>query len=111
MLSAGPNRELTYWLREGKSANAEVDFVVAFDDNIVPVEVKSGTGGGLKSVHQFAGEKEAKLAIRFDTGMPSVQKITTAIRKHKRASNVEYQLVSLPLYLVERLPELIPQLN
>ena len=37
-----PNRELTYWLREGRSNNAEFDYVTEFGGPIVPIEVKSG---------------------------------------------------------------------
>jgi predicted AAA+ superfamily ATPase len=33
---------LHYWLREGKSENAEVDYVVAEDGKILPIEVKAG---------------------------------------------------------------------
>ena len=40
LLARSPNRELTYWLREGRTANAEVDYVAAFDGRIVPIEVK-----------------------------------------------------------------------
>jgi len=54
-LSTGPNRELTYWLREGKANNAEVDFVIALNGQIVPIEIKSGSSGTLKSLHQFMG--------------------------------------------------------
>jgi len=42
LLAESPNRELTYWLREGRSSNAEVDFVMAFEGQIVPIEVKAG---------------------------------------------------------------------
>ena len=48
LLADRPNRELTYWLREGRSSNAEVDFVVALDGRIVPIEVKAGGRGSLK---------------------------------------------------------------
>ena len=37
---------------------AEVDYVAAFDGRIVPIEVKAGASGALKSLHQFAAEKE-----------------------------------------------------
>jgi predicted AAA+ superfamily ATPase len=107
LMADSPNRELTYWLREGKSANAEVDFVVAFDGRIVPVEVKAGTRGSLRSLHQFAGEKSAALAVRFDSNPPSKQTVTTTVMKGGRSIDVKYDLLSLPLYLVERLPELI----
>ena len=45
---------LNYWLREGKSANAEVDYAIARGARIVPVEVKAGTSGILRSLHWAA---------------------------------------------------------
>lgn len=107
LLSTSPNRELTYWLREGRSNNAEVDYVIALNGRIVPIEIKSGSSGSLKSLHQFAGEKGTDLAVRFDTGLPSVQTVNTKIQKSQRSVSCEYQLLTLPLYLVERLPELV----
>ncbi len=41
---------LTYWLRESKSANAEVDYVVSQGNLILPIEVKAGKSGSLKSL-------------------------------------------------------------
>jgi Predicted ATPase (AAA+ superfamily) len=102
-----PNRELTYWLREGKSSNAEIDFVTAFDGQIVPVEVKSGGRGRLKSLHQFMGEKKLPLAVRFDANLPSEQTVETVIRKEGREVKVRYRLLSLPLYLVERMRDVV----
>ena len=101
------NRELTYWLREGKANNAQVDFLAAFDGRIVPIEVKAGSRGSLRSLHQFAGEKQISLAVRFDTNLPSTHTVEATIRKDGHSMDVKYQLMSLPLYLVERLPELI----
>jgi predicted AAA+ superfamily ATPase len=107
LLADSPNRELTYWLREGRTSNAEVDFVVAFDGRIVPVEVKAGNRGSLRSLHQFMGEKSAPLAVRFDCNLPSTQTVDAVIRKSGVATPVQYKLMSLPLYLVERLPDLV----
>lgn len=45
--------ELYYWHREQKSSNAEVDFLVAKNTTIIPVEVKSGERGKLKSLRLF----------------------------------------------------------
>jgi predicted AAA+ superfamily ATPase len=45
--------ELYYWHREAPASNAEVDFVVVKDREIVPVEVKSGVRGGIKSMSLF----------------------------------------------------------
>jgi len=42
---------LYYWARDAKSSSAEVDYLTVCDGKIYPVEVKSGTGGRLKSLH------------------------------------------------------------
>jgi len=107
MLSSLPNRELTYWLRQGRSNNAEIDYVIALDGQIVPIEVKSGATGSLRSLHQFMGEKNLPVAIRFDASVPSSQQIQTTMMKNGESTRVDYRLISLPLYLVERLPELV----
>ncbi len=106
ILSATANRQLTYWLREGRSTNAEVDYVVALHGQIIPIEIKAGATGSLKSLHQFIGEKGVPLAIRLDTGLPSKQSIHTRIRQRDKTLDINYQLLSLPLYLVERLATL-----
>ncbi|MGH8288868.1 MAG: ATP-binding protein [Steroidobacteraceae bacterium] len=107
MLADSPNRELTYWLRAGRSSNAEVDFVIAIEGAIVPVEVKAGARGSLRSLHQFIAEKHAPLAVRFDTNPPSRQTVATTVQTAAGARHVEYELLSLPLYLVERTADLV----
>ena len=107
LLAESPNRELTYWLREGRSANAEVDFVIALGGQIIPIEVKAGASGSLKSLHQFMGEKQSPLALRLDASPPSVNTVNAVINSAKQRREVSYQLVSLPLYLVERLPTVV----
>ncbi len=111
MLADSPNRELNYWLREGRSSNAELDFVIALGGDIIPIEVKSGATGSLKSLHQFMGSKPAPVAVRFDTQLPSVQQIDTVINMNKQRKQVKYQLISLPLYLVERLECIVESLR
>jgi len=41
-------------LREGRANNAEVDFLLQAEQAVLPVEVKAGKGGSLKSLFQFA---------------------------------------------------------
>lgn len=107
LLADAPSRELNYWLREGRSANAEVDYVAAFGGRIVPIEVKAGASGSLKSLHQFVAQKRASLAVRFDAAPPSLQTVRTTVRRDGEPIEVRYRLLSLPLYLVERLPALV----
>lgn len=103
LLAESPNRELTYWLREGRSANAELDYVVALEGQIIPVEVKAGASGSMKSLHQFMAEKQAPFAVRFDAGLPAISTVNAVVNSDNQRKDVSYKLVSLPLYLVERL--------
>ena len=64
--------QLCYWIREGKSSNAEVDYVISRGNLIVPIEVKACKSGSLKSLQQFVFRKRVALAVRFDLNPPSV---------------------------------------
>jgi predicted AAA+ superfamily ATPase len=44
-------RELFYWSREARGSQAEVDYLAVQNGRIHPVEVKSGAGGQLRSLH------------------------------------------------------------
>ena len=65
--------ELYYWLREGRSNNAEVDFVIQKGLEIIPIEVKFGKSGSIKSLVQFVKERGSKRAIRFFSGEPKIE--------------------------------------
>ena len=66
---------LHYWQRSGKKGNAEVDFIIQLGSDIIPLEVKAGTTGTLKSLHQFMAEKHARLAVRLDLNPPSFHQV------------------------------------
>jgi predicted AAA+ superfamily ATPase len=55
---------LHYWHREEKSSQAEVDYVVQMGAEIVPIEVKAGSLGKMKSLHLFLREKQASFGVR-----------------------------------------------
>ncbi len=99
--------ELTYWQRESRSSNAEVDFVWARGMNIFPIEVKSGKSGALKSLHQFVLHKKSQCAIRFDANPPSRQRISCEVQMKEKRDFVSYELFSLPLYSVGELRRLL----
>ena len=48
---AWQDAELYYWARDARNSSAEVDYLTVQDGTIYPVEVKSGAGGSLKSLH------------------------------------------------------------
>lgn len=67
LLKAGNPMEdgrLYYWHRESKNANAEVDYVVQFRNMVLPVEVKSGVRGSMKSLRILMEEKRLELGVR-----------------------------------------------
>lgn len=69
--------ELYFWKREEKNSNAEVDYVVQQGENIIPIEVKSGQKGSMKSMHLFRAEKNIPSAIRCSAeNFGSVDQIT-----------------------------------
>lgn len=50
-LIAWNNPQLYYWAREARGSSAEVDYLIAKQGKIFPLEVKSGAGGSLRSMH------------------------------------------------------------
>lgn len=102
LLGSGPSYEapaLHYWAREAKNATSEVDYLLAIGRRIVPVEVKVGTTGSLRSLHQFLAEKRGGFAIRFNADVPS---LLNDSRELADGSFNDYRLLSLPLYLARQ---------
>jgi predicted AAA+ superfamily ATPase len=89
--------QLFYWAREKRGSSAEVDYVVSLGRDVLPIEVKSGKTGTLKSLHLFLREKQRDLAVRLNTSPPSVLEAETSLSD---GENVRFQLISLPLYLI-----------
>lgn len=56
---------LFFWAREQKSSSAEVDFVTSIGNKIIPIEVKTGTTGRLKSLKIFIEEKKSLVGVRI----------------------------------------------
>lgn len=55
---------LYYWQRESKSSQAEVDYVIQKETQIIPIEVKAGTKGAMQSMYKFLEEKHSDYGIR-----------------------------------------------
>lgn len=73
-IAAACNRDLYYWAREAKSSTAEVDFLIIKDGRILPVEVKSGKSGSLKSMHLILKEYPSlpSGAVLYDSTLASL---------------------------------------
>ena len=96
--------ELYYWSREKRQSSAEEDYVLSHGNKIIPVEVKSGKTGRLKSLHVFLKEKRLGFGIRFNADLPSLLDTTAVLPEEK---SIDYRLLSLPLYMVGQVRRLI----
>lgn len=97
----------TYWLREGRANNAEVDFLLQVGRDIIPIEVKAGKSGSLKSLLELMHLRGWSRAVRCDTNPPSRDDLSHARTRAESGEVTEFELVSLPLYLVEQIPRLL----
>ena len=95
--------DFAFWYRDRGSSIAEIDYIVPFNQHLVPIEVKSGKTGRLKSLHLFMAESQQPLAIRVYSGMLKVQKIQTTY-------NQSFMLLSVPFYLLDRLKSIVEEM-
>lgn len=87
---------LNFWIREKKESTAEVDYIWQFEGKLIPIEVKSGTEGKLKSLHIYMDMATHTMAIRFYAGELSITQAFTLSGKN-------YNLLNLPYYLVSQI--------
>ena len=78
-----------YW---AERAGREIDFVLQYEDNAVPVEVKSGGDKRASSFKGHVNSKKPKFAIRFS----------------KRNLKKDGAFVNIPLYLAPRFAKCLP---
>ena len=84
-------RRLYYWHRESPGSNAEVDYIIQKQNDIIPVEVKSSGKGSMQSIYQFLKIKNRSRGIRFSL---------------ENFSELP-QIVIIPLYAVSNVSKLI----
>jgi uncharacterized protein len=99
LLHAGEPYEepaLHCWIRQKRGSSAEVDYVISLGETVVPVEVKAGKTGTLKSMHLFLREKGRDFGLRFNADFPSLLEAETSLADGR---NRPFRLLSLPLYM------------
>lgn len=56
--------ELYYWENTAEGTRSEVDYIIARDLRVLPIECKSGVSGKMKSLYEFMRQKHLSDAVR-----------------------------------------------
>jgi uncharacterized protein len=88
--------ELHFWTRDKHGSDAEVDYLYLYNGLVIPIEVKSGAGGRLRSLHQFIDAAPHAFGVRIYSGNYLVQ-------TEKTLSGKEFTLINLPFYMLSRI--------
>lgn len=86
-----------YWEQTGKSV-AEIDYLTVHDMRVLPIEVKAGTQGGMKSLWMFMREKHLTEAVRC-----SLENFGTLEHTDREDNNALRHVRILPLYALSQL--------
>jgi predicted AAA+ superfamily ATPase len=95
-LDPSDDPKLFYWLKDKSAVKAEVDFVYSYGGQVVPIEVKSSRSAKSRSLSEFVNQIGAtKTTIKFSPGNYREKKLG------------DIRQVECPIYLVERINEII----
>jgi uncharacterized protein len=89
-----------FWTREETNANAEVDIIIPYQSYAIPVEVKAGAKGSLKSLHEFMDRCNHTLSIRLLANTYSKETSRTK-------SGKLFTIINLPYYCAGKLQQWI----
>ncbi len=84
-----------FWVREKKQSTAEVDFVIPYGEKLIPIEVKSGVTGRLRSLHEFMDRVDHHYAIRIFGGKLDISTPSTPRGKTFKLLNLPYCLTGV----------------
>lgn len=94
------NPPLHFWVSES-AGHAELDWLAVGPDGLVPVEVKAGKQGTLRSLHQFLLRSGANTGTRLYGGGMADEDCAVVLD----GKTLQYRLRSWPLYLAEMLED------
>ncbi len=99
LLSSRPHDiySLLFWVREKSQSTSEIDYVIPQGNQLIPIEIKAGKTGTLRSLHSFIDHSDNHLfAIRLYSGKMSRENI-------KSLGGKTFELLNLPYYLCGQL--------
>ena len=89
-----------FWVRDKAQSSAEIDLVYRYNSLLIPIEIKSGSTGSMKSLHYFINHVDHNFAVRIYGGKFSIE-------EHKTPEGKYFKLMNLPYYLGTLIPEYI----
>lgn len=91
-LSSHTSHELFYWQDLGDGTMSEVDYITVRDMKTLPIEVKAGISGKMKSLHLFMQKKGINRAVR--TSLENFGRITL------KDGECDRKIEIVPLYAI-----------
>ena len=85
-----------FWVKENSNSNAEVDLTYKWTQYLIPIEVKSGAKGSLRSLHEFMDAAPHDIAVRFLSNRLQLE-------KGKTRNGKTFNLLNLPYFAVSQL--------
>lgn len=82
---------LYYWQQNQRNDSAEVDYIIQHQHHILPIEVKAGKSGRLRSLHAFMNKHNGSLGIKIS----------------QESLGFDGKVLSLPLYMISELGRLL----
>lgn len=89
-----------FWTRENANANAEVDIAYQHKNEVIPLEVKSGKKGRLRSLHEFMDRCQHTKSVRLLANQMNLEVAYTRSKK-------EFQLLNIPYFMSGRLDSIL----
>ena len=90
--------DLYYWENMAEGTRSEVDYIIARDMRVVPIECKSGTSGKMKSLHVFMRQKHLRDALRC-----SLENFGLLESRDSQDGDAERRITIIPLYALSNL--------
>jgi predicted AAA+ superfamily ATPase len=89
-----------FWVREKANSKAEVDLLYKYKKYLIPIEIKSGGQGTLRSLHQFIEQTTHKFGVQLSANKFSVESVNTP-------NGIPYLLMNLPYYASSRISQYV----
>lgn len=103
-MSSSVIQEYYFWTRESSNANAEIDIVFPYKNLLLPVEVKAGAVGRLRSLHEYMDRTSHDIGIRLLSNQLSFQMVTTY-------ANKSFKLINIPIYLAGKINHVLEKFD